>query len=144
MAQVTPDSERANELSETDVINVLEAVLEEYPIDTAAIFLTGHSMGSGGTWYLGGKYSVYFRALAPMSGPFVQETGYPWQNLREPSILVTEGTQTPSLEGSQLLAEWLVDNGFDAEYIEVDADHGGMVPLVLPDVFGFFDEARSN
>jgi len=144
MAQVTPDSEHTNELSERDVINVLEAVLEEYPIDTAAIFLTGHSMGSGGTWYIGGKYSVYFRALAPMSGPFVQETGYPWDNLRDTSILVTEGTQTPSLEGSQLLAEWLVANGFGAEYIEVDADHGGMVPLVLPDVFGFFDEARSN
>ncbi|HEU5076842.1 MAG TPA: hypothetical protein VFU02_21780 [Polyangiaceae bacterium] len=144
MAQVTPESERANELSEMDVINVLEVVLEEYPIDLTAIFLTGHSMGSGGTWYIGGKYSVYFRAIAPMSGPFVQETGYPWDNLRDTSILVTEGTQTPSLEGSQLLAGWLVDNGFDAEYIEVDADHGGMVPLVLPDVFDFFDEARSN
>lgn len=144
MAQVTPDSERTNELSETDVINVLEVVLEEYPIEVTAMFLTGHSMGSGGTWYIGGKYSVYFRAIAPMSGPFVQETGYPWDNLRDTSILVTEGTQTPSLEGSHLLAEWLVDNGFDAEYIEVDADHGGMVPLVLPDVFDFFDRARSN
>lgn len=144
MAQVTPESERVNELSETDVINVLELVLEEYPIDLSAIFLTGHSMGSGGTWYIGGKYSVYFRAIAPMSGPFVQETGYPWDNLRDTSILVTEGTQTPSLAGSLLLGEWLVDNGFDAEYIEVDADHGGMVPLVLPDVFEFFERARSN
>lgn len=144
MAQVTPESERVNELSETDVINVLEIILEEYPIDTGAIFLTGHSMGSGGTWYIGGKYSVYFKAIAPMSGPFVQETGYPWDNLRDMSILVTEGTQTPSLEGSQLLAEWLVDRGFGAQYIEVDADHGGMVPLVLPDVFDFFDEARAH
>ncbi len=144
MDQVTPDSERTNELSETDVINVLEQVLEEYPIDTTSIFLTGHSMGSGGTWYIGAKYSVYFRAIAPMSGPFVQETGYPWDNLRDASILVTEGTQTPSLEGSLRLAEWLVDNGFDAEYIEVNADHGGMVPLVLPDVFDFFERARSN
>lgn len=144
MAQVTPESERTNELSEQDVINVLEVVLEEYPIDLTAIFLTGHSMGSGGTWYIGGKYSVYFRAIAPMSGPFVQETGYPWENLRDTSILVTEGTQTPSLEGSLLVAEWLSDNGFDAEYIEVNADHGGMVPLVLPDVFDFFDAARSE
>lgn len=142
MAQVTPESERSNELSEMDVINVLEAVLEEYPIDRTAIFLTGHSMGSGGTWYIGGKYSVYFRAIAPMSGPFVQETGYAWDNVRDTSILVTEGTQTPSLEGSRLLADWLVDNGFASEYIEVDADHGGMVPLVLPDVFEFFESAR--
>ena len=142
MAQVTPESERSNELSEIDVINVLEAVLEEYPIDRTAIFLTGQSLGSGGTWYIGGKYSVYFRAIAPMSDPFVQETGYPWGNVRDTSILVTEGTQTPSLEGSRLLADWLVDNGFASEYIEVDADHGGMVPLVLPDVFESFESAR--
>jgi predicted esterase len=144
MAQVTPDSERTNELSEKDVINVVELMLEEYPIDLTAMFLTGHSMGSGGTWYIGGKYSAYWRAIAPMSGPFVQETGYPWDNLRDVSILVTEGTQTPSLEGSQLLGDWLTSNGYDAEYIEVNADHGGMVPLVLPDVFDFFDRARSN
>lgn len=48
------------------------------------------------------------------------------------------------ITGSPLFQECLVDNGFDAEYIEVDADHGGMVPLVLPDVFEFFERARSN
>ena len=55
IAQVTPDSERTNELSEQDVINVLELILNEYPVDRSAVFLTGHSMGSGGTWYIGGK-----------------------------------------------------------------------------------------
>jgi len=144
MAQVTPESERSNELSEMDVINVLELVLAEYPIDRSAIFLTGHSMGSGGTWYLGGKYPGYWRALAPMSGPFVQESGYPWDVLRGISLFVTEGTQTPSRDASRLLRDWLVERGFDAEYEEVNADHGGMVPLVLPDVFDFFDRARAG
>lgn len=141
VAQVTDESMRVNELSETSVINALELVLAEYPIDYTSMFLTGHSMGSGGTWYIGGKYSTYWRAIAPMSGPFVQETGYPWENLRPVVIFVTEGTQTPSLEGSQLLAQWLTDNAFDSRYLEVDADHGGMVPLVLPDVFTFFEES---
>ncbi len=142
MAQVTPDSELVNELSERDVINVLELVLHEYPIDREALFLTGHSMGSGGTWYIGGKYAEYWRALAPMSGPFVQESVYPWEDLRDISIIVTEGTQTPSLDGSLLLADWLSDNGYMSEYLEVNADHGGMVSLVLPDVFDFFERAR--
>ena len=53
-------------------------------------------------------------------------------------IFVTEGTDTPSLEGSRLLANWLEEQGFDAQYQEVDADHGGMVPRVLPAVFAFF------
>jgi predicted peptidase len=144
IAQITPASEKTNELSEKDVINVLELVLAEYPIDRAAMFLTGHSMGSGGTWYIGGKYAGYWKGLAPMSGPFVQETGYPWANLRPLYLRVTEGTQAPSLEGSHVLRDWLSKNGFMAEYQEVNADHPGMVPLVLPGIFDFFDRSRSR
>jgi len=101
-------------------------------------------MGSGGTWYLGGKYAEYWRGLAPMSGPFVQEDGYPWDDLTETFLFVTEGTQTPSLDGSRALSDWLAANGFKSEYEEVDADHGGMIPLVLPGVFDFFDRSRSG
>lgn len=143
MSQVTTETTRANELSERDVINVLELVLAEYPVEASALYLAGHSMGSGGTWYIGGKYSTYWRALAPMSGPFVQETGYPWDNLSDISLLVTEGLQTPSLEASRQLGAWLDERGFDSRYQEVDADHGGMVPLVLPEVFAFFAENAS-
>ena len=89
MAQVTEQSERANQLSEQDVINVLELVLAEYPIDRDAMFLAGHSMGSGG-----------------------------------------------------LLRDWLTQQGFMSEYLEVNSDHGGMIPLVLPAVFEFFGRAR--
>jgi len=143
MAQITPESERSNELSEKDVINVLELILHEYPIDTSSIFLTGHSMGSGGTWHIGGKYRKYFRGLAPMSGPFVQESGYTWDSLHQMMFFVTEGIQTPSLEGSRAVRDWMNARGFNLKYKEVNADHGGMVPIVLPDVFDFFDECRS-
>jgi predicted peptidase len=144
IAQITPDSERTNELSEKDVLNVLELVLAEYPVDRAAMFLTGHSMGSGGTWYIGGKYPSYWKGLAPMSGPFVQETGYPWDSVRPLYLFVTEGTQAPSLDGSRALSDWLTRNVFMAQYEEVNADHAGMVPLVLPDVFTFFDRTRAK
>jgi poly(3-hydroxybutyrate) depolymerase len=140
MAQVTPESERINQLSEKDVINVLELVLHEYPIDRASMFLTGHSMGSGGTWYIGGKYSDYWNALAPMSGPFVQKSGYPWESLHQIHFFVTEGIQTPSLNGSRAVRDWMIEQGFKLEYKEVNADHGGMVSIVLPDVFEFFQQ----
>lgn len=142
MSQVTDASERANQLSEQDVINVLELVLHEYPIDRGAMFLAGHSMGSGGTWYIGGKYASYWTAISAMSGPFVQESVYPWEAVRGLAIFVTEGTQTPSLDASRLLRDWLTQNDFTSEYLEVNADHGGMVPLVLPDTFEFFERAR--
>jgi hypothetical protein len=79
-----------------------------------------------------------------MSGPFVQETVYPWDALRKIFIFVTEGTQAPSVDGSHLLRDWLKTNGFNSEYEEVNADHPGMVPLVLPDVFTFFDRSRTK
>ncbi len=144
MAQVTSASELTNQLSEKDVINVLELVLHEYPIDSTALFLTGHSMGSGGTWYIGGKYRSYWKGLAPMSGPFVQETGYPWDSLHTMNFFVTEGTQAPSLDGSRALRTWMTSKNFKLTYKEVNADHGGMVPLVLPDVFSFFDSCRNS
>jgi poly(3-hydroxybutyrate) depolymerase len=144
MAQVTSATELTNELSEKDVINVLELVLHEYPIDSSALFLTGHSMGSGGTWYIGGKYSTYWKGLAPMSGPFVQESGYPWDNLHTMNFFVTEGTQAPSLDGSRTLRDWMKNKNFNLKYTEVNADHGGMVPLVLPDVFSYFDSCKKS
>lgn len=145
LAARTPEKDRVNELSEKDVINVLELVLNEYPVDRDAVFLTGHSMGSGGTWYLGAKYSDYWKALAPMSGPFIQESSYSWDNIRRMPVFMTEGTRaTASLAGSRKMHEWMKEQGFKIEYKEVDADHPGMVPLVLPDVFDFFDRCRSK
>ena len=133
------------EQSEQDVINVLELALNEYPVDRAAIFLTGHSMGSGGTWYLGAKYASYWAAIAPMSGPFVEQSTYPWERIRTMPIFMTEGTgATPSLAGSRAMQTWMKANGFKLEYMEVDANHGGMVPLVLPAVFDFFDRVRKK
>jgi predicted peptidase len=142
-AAVNAEQERTLELSEKDVLNVIEIVLNEYPVDHSSIFLTGHSMGSGGTWYLGAKYAQYWAAIAPMSGPFVDETNYPWDNIRKMPIFMTEGTgATPSLVGSKAMLAWMKERGFKIEYMEVNADHGGMIPLVLPSVFNFFDRCR--
>ena len=65
----TPQMMQEQELSEQDVINVLEIVLKNYPIERNRMFLCGHSMGSGGTWYLGAKYADYWRALRPCRDP---------------------------------------------------------------------------
>lgn len=133
------------ERSEQDVINVLEMVLNEYPVDRGAMFLAGHSMGSGGTWYLGAKYADYWKAIAPMSGPFVEQATYPWDRIRKMPVFMTEGTgATPSLAGSRVMQEWMKSQGFPLEYMEVDADHGRMVPLVFPAVFDFFDRQRKK
>lgn len=55
------------ELSEADVLNVLAEVRAQFEIDESRIYLIGQSMGGGGTWYLGSKYSDIWAALAPMA-----------------------------------------------------------------------------
>lgn len=131
---------RMLELSEKDVMNVLELVAGEYDVDRSRIYLAGHSMGSGGTWHLGAKYAETWAALAPLSGPFVYED-YPFERIKKMPIFYTEGTgATPSLEGSRVLARYLKDKGFNAVYMEVDGTHGSMVGMVLPKVFEFFNQ----
>ncbi|QQS04345.1 MAG: hypothetical protein IPK50_18950 [Fibrobacterota bacterium] len=142
LAKRTDATETANQLSELDVLNVLELVKAEYPIDTTNMFLTGHSMGSGGTWYLGGKYSELWRGLAPLSGPFVTETGYPWDRVLTIPVFVTEGTNAASLEGSRTLKAWMENRRGLLKYKEVSADHAGMVPLVLPAIYDYIDSLR--
>jgi predicted esterase len=143
-AAVTPARQRELNLSELEVITALEIVTEEYGADRSRTFLAGHSMGSGGAWHLAARYPERWRAAAPMSGPFVDRETYPFDRIRHLPILMTEGTgATPSLEGSRLLARYLRESGgFSFEYLEVDGDHGGMVPLVWPRVFEFFDRYR--
>jgi predicted esterase len=142
-AAMTPARQRTLDLSELEVITALELVTEQYGADRSRTFLAGHSMGSGGVWHLAARYPERWRAIAPMSGPFVDAKTYPFQRIKTLPIFMTEGTgATPSLEGSRALARYLREGGFDFEYREVDGDHGGMVPLVWPAIFDFFDRHK--
>src|SRR5690554_3295805 len=106
-AAVTPERRRELAFSELDVMTVLEIVTEEYGADRTRMFLAGHSMGSGGTWHLAARYPERWRAVAPMSGPFIDAETYPFDSIRKLPILMTEGTGAdPSLAGSRALAEF--------------------------------------
>jgi predicted peptidase len=139
-AAVTPARQRELTLSELEVMTALEIVTEEYGADRSRTYLAGHSMGSGGAWHLAARYPERWRAVAPMSGPFVDQATYPFDRIKQLPILMTEGTgATPSLEGSRVLARYMREGGFAFEYLEVDGNHGSMVPMVWPRVFEFFN-----
>jgi poly(3-hydroxybutyrate) depolymerase len=142
---VTPERRRELDLSELDVITALEIVTEEYGADRARTFLAGHSMGSGGVWHLAARYPERWRAVAPMSGPFIDKETYPFDRIRDLPVFMTEGTGAkPSLEGSRALAAFMRAGRFDFEYLEVDGDHGGMVPMVWPAIFDYFDRVSAR
>jgi predicted esterase len=144
-AAVTPERRRELALSELEVITVLELVTEEYGADRARTFLAGHSMGSGGTWHLAARWPDRWAAVAPISGPFVDEKTYPFDTIRKLPIFMTEGTAAdPSLAGSRALDKFLKAGKFDYQYMEVDGNHGSMVPMVWPAVFDFFDKVSAR
>ena len=51
-----------------DALEVLAEAKKLYKPDPKKIYLTGHSMGGHGTWYLGATYPDYFAAIAPCAG----------------------------------------------------------------------------
>jgi poly(3-hydroxybutyrate) depolymerase len=143
-AAVSTERQRTLNLSELEVMTALEVVTEAYGADRSRTFLMGHSMGSGGTWHLAARYPERWAAIAPMSGPFIDEATYPFDSIRSIPLILTEGLgATPSLKGSRRLHAFLkADGGFTFEYVEVDGDHGGMIPQVWPDIFRFFDRYK--
>lgn len=50
------------------VMDMLSDLIEEFPVDTNRIYITGLSMGGYGTWDLISRFPHYFAAAIPMSG----------------------------------------------------------------------------
>jgi len=61
------DPENLHELSEKDVMNVLDLARKEFEIDPHRIYLMGHSMGGGGTFHLAMQNPNLFAALGPIA-----------------------------------------------------------------------------
>lgn len=51
-----------------DAIEVLAEAKSIYEPNPQRVYLTGHSMGGHGTWYLGATYPDHFAAIAPCAG----------------------------------------------------------------------------
>ena len=51
-----------------DALEVLELATKRFNPDPERIYLTGHSMGGHGTWYLGATYPDKWAAIAPCAG----------------------------------------------------------------------------
>ncbi|WP_241684899.1 carboxylesterase family protein [Cyclobacterium xiamenense] len=51
-----------------DAMEVLDLAMEKFQPDPSRIYLTGHSMGGYGTWYLGATFAGKWAAIAPCAG----------------------------------------------------------------------------
>ncbi|MCB9219984.1 MAG: prolyl oligopeptidase family serine peptidase [Ignavibacteriales bacterium] len=51
-----------------DALEVLNIAKQKFSVDEERVYLTGHSMGGHGTWYLGANYPDQFGAIGPSAG----------------------------------------------------------------------------
>jgi poly(3-hydroxybutyrate) depolymerase len=135
---------RVLSLSEQDTMNVLDLVLKEYNADPNRVFLMGHSMGGGGTWFLGAKEAGRWKGLAPIAAPAVTPERYPFAKLKGTALFVAHGDADPTVPvaASRTMVEKARAAGVELEYFESPGtDHSDIVTLALPRIFEFFAKA---
>lgn len=135
-------SKRKQELSEQDVLQVLERVRRDYRVDGSRIYLMGHSMGAIGTWYLAAKHPEIWAALGPVSG-----LGDPQSIARIKHLpqFVVHGDADPTVPvaGSRAMVAEMRKLGVDHVYVEVPGgNHLDIVVPNLPAMFEFFNARR--
>lgn len=131
--------------SEKDVLDVLDRVRAMYPIEDRHTFLTGHSMGAGGTWAIGFKYPAKWAALGPIAGAMTSAEAL--KAAPEMPVFFAQGAKDTIAQpaGARRLAEAAKPILKNFEYREYPADdHVSIMVTAVPDVYDFFDRIRKS
>lgn len=102
------------------LFRLLDEIQAIYSVDAKRIYLTGSSLGGGGTWEIGLRYPDYFAALVPVMGFY----GYPFEvpdnicDLKDVPVWAFHGESdlTVPLAAEQGLVEALRACGGDVQF----------------------------
>jgi dipeptidyl aminopeptidase/acylaminoacyl peptidase len=129
-----------------DVLDVMALMQKYYNIDASRIFLTGHSMGGGGTWSIGMAHRDLFAAIAVMAGTRsgTQDVDLDAAIASGPKIpiLITCGGKDTNMPCPPAIAanDKLKAAGYTTKIVEYpDANHQGVFSGSIPEVFAWFD-----
>ena len=143
-----PEPTNLSELSEKDVMTVLELMRKEFNVDNNRTYLMGHSMGGAGTLFLGGKYASNWAALAgiaPAAFLMLNDRKEYLSKINNASIpiMIVQGdkdTAVPVTYTRQWI-DTMKEIGMTHTYIEIPGgDHGTVIRDGMPDIFKFFTE----
>jgi dienelactone hydrolase len=109
-----------------DALEVLEIAKNEFNIDEGRVYLTGHSMGGHGTWFMGATYPDKFGAIGPSAG-WITFHSYRFTNAQEETSQVKRMLRRAEAP-SDLFS--LVDN---YRHFGVYIIHGAIDDNVLPE-----------
>jgi poly(3-hydroxybutyrate) depolymerase len=137
-----PQAVRRRELSEADVLHVIDLMRQTYKVDDDRIYLLGHSMGAAGAWHLGAKFPERWAALACVAGSGTPSSLERMRNL--PQLVVHgDADEVVPVERSRAMVEEMKRLGIEHRYIEVrDGDHNSIVERYIEDAFAFFEKHR--
>jgi predicted esterase len=135
------DPAKVSELSEKDVMNVLEMVRKEFNIDDRRIYLMGHSQGGAGALHLAEKYSSIWAAAAMLSPGAPNFQLDPNAKFKDVPLLIMVGEADTLIATPRRIDAQLKSENVAHEYKEVPGlDHGSIVMGSMPDVFRFFGQ----
>ena len=142
--QRSDEPDNLGELSEEDVLNVLSIVCKDYSVDPKRIYLMGHSMGGGGTLYLGMKYKERWAALAALA-PAIYSNPDALEGIPKMPVIIVQGDRDGlvNVENTRRWVARMKDLNMDFQYIEIPGgDHIFSIcfnPTMISEVFDFFD-----
>ena len=135
------DPSNIRELSEKDVMNVLDMVRKEFNIDNNRIYLMGHSMGGAGTLHLGAKYPDIWAALGPIAPAAFQLNPDSLKTIQKMPIIFVHGDadEMVPVANTRQWVEKAKELGMTYEYNEMPGvTHGPVIEDALPSVYAFF------
>jgi enterochelin esterase-like enzyme len=139
------DPAKIHELSEKDVLNVLDMIRKEFNVDERRTYLMGHSMGGAGAIYLGTKYASTWAAVAAIASATapagLNPDSFSLQPVRNVPMIIVQGDADPlvPVAGTRHWIDKMKELNLTHQYIEVPGgDHGSVINTGIPDIFAFF------
>ena len=145
--EASNDPPNLRELSEKDVMNVLDIVRKEFNVDPQRTYLMGHSMGGAGTLFLGPKYASNWAAIAAMAPaafamlPTATELLTPIKSTMPVLLLQGDADNVVPPDYARRWAAAMKDLNMNYKYVEMPGeDHGTIIAKSMPEIFGYFGE----
>jgi len=135
------DPPNLNELSEKDVMNVLDLVRKEFNVDECRIYLMGHSMGGAGTLYLGVKYPSVWAALGAIAPAAFTLSPDSLKAIPSMPVILVHGDvdEMVPVANTRRWVDKLKELNMTYEYDEMPGlSHGPIIEGGLPSVYAFF------
>ncbi len=137
------DAAKVRELSEKDVLNVLDMVRKDFNVDERRTYLMGHSMGGAGTLYLGVKYPSNWAAIAAIAPAAFGLNPDTLASIKNTPVIIVQGDMDTAVPvaNTRRWAEKLKELNMTHEYHEIlGGDHGNVISIGMPDIFKFFSK----